>query len=200
MKEALIDFDAELGEVLLPVISPNTVSFLPQALKASEKLEVWIKSLREAAFNALSRGEHVAGWKLVDKRGTRKWVHPETMEKTGLKLFGENIYEVKLKTPAQFEKISGIPKKDLKAFTKEHSSDISSGVTLVPDSDPREPSKTLAELDFAEDFVPKLIAPVKKQKAPKNYYKPWVRAALSASKKLKNRKKEIKNGKSKKRK
>lgn len=153
MKKALIDFDMELGEIKLPALTDKTpLDFLPQALDASEKLSVWIKALKEAAFNALSRGERIPGWKLVEKRGTRKWIDPEKAQKDAYALFGENIFDTKLKTPASLQKIEGVAKKELKAFTKEYSTDISSGTTLVPESDPRPASLTFAENDFAEEL------------------------------------------------
>lgn len=193
MKQALIDFDAELGAVTLPAITDKTpIAYLPQALDASEKLTVWIKALKEAAFNALKRGEKIQGYKLVDKRSTRKWVNAEEAALEARPIFGEEIFETRLKTPAQFEKTFG--KKDAKGFLGAHASDVSTGVTLVKESDPRPEAKTIAEIDFEQDFdkPENYIVPFKplpsinlKMKLPKKV----LAAAIKESKKLKTKKK-----------
>ena len=209
MKQALIDFDAELGAVALPAINDKLpIAYLPQALDASEKLTTWIKALKEAAFNALKRGEKIPGYKLVEKRSTRKWVNAQEAALEARPIFGEEIFETRLKTPAQFEKTFG--KKDVKGFLSSYASDVSTGVTLVKESDPRPEAKTVAEIDFEEDFdkpenyvvsyrAPVLIPKLTKTKPEKVYGTPWLKAAIETSKKLKKlkpkKKEEKKNGK-----
>jgi len=151
MKQALIDFDSELGAIALPQVNDKTpLEYLPQALDASEKLTVWIKALKEAAFNRLKKGEKIPGYKLVDKRSTRRWVNAEEAASVAQPIFGKEIFETRLKTPAQFEKCFG--KKDVKGFFSDHVTDVSTGVTLVKESDPRPEARTVAEIDFENDF------------------------------------------------
>ncbi len=44
-----------------------------RALAQADLLEQWIGDLRALAHQALEHGVAVPGWKLVDKRATRKW-------------------------------------------------------------------------------------------------------------------------------
>src|SRR5271165_1728081 len=101
--QAGIDFapdkvkDAELSAKSL---SPENVS---SVLKGIEKLEVWIDAVKEYAFQALERGEHVPGYKLVQKRSIRKWL-PKAEGILGREFSEDMIYEKKLLSPAQLEK------------------------------------------------------------------------------------------------
>ena len=103
-------------------------------LQQADMIEDWIKSLRELAQQMLENNINVPDFKLVAKRGTRRWAN--TIEaQVVLEQLGINPFtEPDVISPAQAEK-------ELKKLKKELPSDIvvsvSSGNTLAEASDPR---------------------------------------------------------------
>jgi len=136
---------AEFG----PVVEYDAAK-LKVSLDMLPLLEHWIKSVREFAYNEASRGRCPPGYKLVEKRATRKWTDDFLVE-NWLKSHDidlEVCHETKLKSPAQMEKVLkpfGV-KLDDTLCTKE-----SSGYTLVPESDKRPEVRTLTA---AAEFKP----------------------------------------------
>ena len=111
-------------------------------------MEARIKAIREMAYSLVESGTQLPGLKLVAKRGTRKF-RDEAKALKVLAMCGydnEQLYkEPALKSPAQMEK-SGVSKKVLEKLT----STISSGHTLVPESDKRPALRATAAEDFAD--------------------------------------------------
>jgi hypothetical protein len=104
-------------------------------LAKADLLEEWIKDLRALAFQMAEANQPVPGYKLVAKRSTRQWVD-ENEAKTKLlaHLPESEVMESSLISPAQAEK----KLKKLKLALPEGSVvALSSGNTLVPESDPR---------------------------------------------------------------
>lgn len=79
---------------------------LATTLAALNAIESWAKSVREFAYREALHGRVPPGWKLVEKRATRKWkpeVDPDYINaKIGLK--PHETTEQKMKSPAQLEK------------------------------------------------------------------------------------------------
>jgi hypothetical protein len=98
-----------------------------------------IQAVREHAFIVAQRGEKIQGRKLVQKRSTRVWL-PDA-EKALLKTFENPFEPAKLMSPAQLEKAYG---KAAKSFTEEFTTNLSSGVTLVKESDKRSEIKDVS--------------------------------------------------------
>lgn len=111
---------------------------LGRTLEQAELIGRWITAVRGEASAALDRGEKVPGWKLVQKRATRKWRDPASVRRY-LEHYGVDpdkyLTDPVLKTPAQVLKL--IPARDRKAFEADQVAAESSGTTLVPDSDGR---------------------------------------------------------------
>jgi uncharacterized protein DUF2800 len=148
MALARIDFDEASGDVELPKVTDIGIPHLGQTLSAAEKIEFWIAELRAHASQLLERGQPVSGFKLVEKRGTRKYLNAEKTEKEAVKKYGKAVLtEPELKSPAQLEKVKGV---DAKWLAKQVTN-VSSGTTMVPDSDPR-PAVVAAKDDF--DVIP----------------------------------------------
>ena len=111
---------------------PSSLSkdVLVQVLEAAPYMEDWIKAVRAYALDLLKDGEDVPGFKLVDKRATRKWENDVMAEKwlrRRLKVSG--AYSRKLVSPAQAEKqFSSLPR----SFPSVVS--VSSGVKLAHES------------------------------------------------------------------
>lgn len=121
----------------LPNPESLSIKNLSQILEAIDLIENWIGKVRAHAFFVMKRGEKIKGWKLVQKRSTRKWLKPELVAQEAEKLWGEaGFTKPELLSPAQFEKAL---KDDDTVFkwVARRVSDISSGVTLVKADDSR---------------------------------------------------------------
>lgn len=109
---------------------------LSDTLAMLSTMETWIKGVREFAYREAEKGRPPPGWKLVDKRATRKWREnvnqDELARNLGLKM--PEVFETKLKSPAQVEKLLSKP---AKAVFDQFVFSESSGKTLVPTSDKR---------------------------------------------------------------
>jgi len=108
-------------------------------------LEEWIKSIRRHAHTMLETGQTLPGFKLVEKRPTRRWKNEEELlawaATEGLE--DDDIYDKKLKSPSQIEKVVG--KKNVPATLVMA---VSTGVSMVPDTDNRPPAALLAADEF----------------------------------------------------
>ena len=105
-------------------------------LKNADLLEDWIKDLRALAFQMIDTGATLPGWKLVAKRGTRKWISPVDAAVVLRQLGIDPMAPAEILSPAQAEKA-------LKKVKQELPDDLvkseSSGNTLAPEDDPRPP-------------------------------------------------------------
>jgi len=128
----MTDSVARSTQLALKDLKPDLIAtYLQQA----DVLEDWIKELRELAHQMLESDVRVPGYKLVAKRAIRQWSDDKEAQNYFSKYEGGVVYEPrKLKSPAQMEKA-------LKPFGYEIPQDlvvaVSSGSTLVPESDPR---------------------------------------------------------------
>lgn len=111
-------------------------------------IEEWIKSLRRHAHTLLETGTTVPGFKLVEKRPTRRWVTEEALLEWASSegLDDDEIYDKKIKSPAQIEKVVG--KKNVPG---DLIMSVSTGLSMVPDTDNRPSAATLAIDDFTVD-------------------------------------------------
>ena len=112
-------------------------------LAKADMLEDWVKALRELAFQMLESGVPVPGYKLVAKRGTRKWRDPSVAygALTALGLTDDDVWEPEeLLSPAKMEKIL---KKQKLALPADLVESVSSGNTLASEDDPRPAALTL---------------------------------------------------------
>lgn len=108
-------------------------------------VEEWIKSIRRHAHNLLETGETVPGFKLVEKRPTRRWKNEEELLEwaASQNLEDEEIFEKKIKSPAQIEKVVG--KKNVPAHLV---MSVSTGLSMVRDTDARPSAALLAGDEF----------------------------------------------------
>jgi hypothetical protein len=118
----------------------NTLNMLPV-------METWIKGVREFAYREAEQGRCPPGWKLVDKRATRKWREPLNQDNLARELGLKNpeIFDTKLKSPAQVERLLSKP---AKAIFDQYVVAESSGKTLVATSDKRPEAKERAVAEF----------------------------------------------------
>ncbi len=111
-------------------------------------LEAWAKNVREFAYGEAEHGRSPPGWKLVQKRATRRWknetdVSSFLMQK--LDMVDEEIFSRSLKSPAQIEKL--LTKND-KPLLEPLIIAESSGSTLAPEDDKRPALKADAKSEF----------------------------------------------------
>ncbi len=118
--------------------APDTlpVPVLAEMLAKIHILEDWAKAMRAHAQSLLERGESVPGFKLVEKRATRKWGSEQQVRQwlAGKGLDPEEIEDRSLKSPAQIEKTLG---RDKKSLPPEFITKQSSGYTMALEHDAR---------------------------------------------------------------
>lgn len=122
---------------------------LAEALELADVVEVWVKAVREFAYQESNHGRMPPGWKLVEKRATRKWAS-EGEAVAALKDYGMDdldIYDRKMRSPAAIEKVVG---KEGREFLDTLTVKESSGTTLVHETDPRPAAKSGAAEDFGD--------------------------------------------------
>jgi hypothetical protein len=131
-----------------------TPEVLGKVMDAIPKIKFWIGQVEEFAFDELKHGREVPGYKLVAKKGTRKWNDPKLALREAMKAFGPlALTTPELLSPAQLEKIKtpAMPAKKVKSWVEKRCETQSSGVTLAPLSDKR-PASNQAELDFTSEI------------------------------------------------
>ncbi len=159
MKEAQVVFSDEKGLQSVPEPAMIQLPDLGTILNACTKLEAWIARVREHAEHVLNKGGDVPGYKLVQKRGQRKWIDAEESGIEAHHLFGTAAFtEPKLLSPAQLEKVAK-GYKGIDAWVTERTETVSSGTTLATQDDKR-PAVTSAQAAFGEPTV--LIMPTPK--------------------------------------
>ena len=127
-----------------PVLSYDPAK-LSETLNKLEMLEGYAKSVRAFAYSEAEHGRCPPGWKLVEKRATRKWRDEIEAENVLSKLTScDSLKNHSFKSPAQIEKLD----KKLKDKISELTISVSSGLTLVPDSDKRQKALSSPEKDF----------------------------------------------------
>jgi len=146
---ALLKAQAEFADVIAPDLSESE---LAELLEKADLVECGIKAIRAEAFARANGGAKIPGWKLVPKRAVRKWKDEGTVVATLIvdhDVSSDDLWNRKLKSPAQVEKLLGKAGKDALAdlVIKE-----SSGNTFARDTDPRAEARPTRSA--AHDFDP----------------------------------------------
>jgi len=121
---------------------------LAQTLDTLPAIESWVKGVREFAYQESLKGRTPPGYKMVEKRATRRWKDEPHVTVDMLHLLEPSLNyfeEPSLKSPAQVEKLLPAKiKKELEALTIKESS----GFKLVHESE----SGTPVKMDAAHYF------------------------------------------------
>ena len=138
------------------VVDPASYSAdqIAEFLEKAPLVEQRISAIREFAYQEMCKGQQFPGWKLVDKRATRKWKDEAEAEKflmsishAGGKMPPGAIHKpAKVKSPKQIEDMLG--KKEFATLVADFVVKESSGHTLAPVSDPRPPAQVALLTDF----------------------------------------------------
>jgi hypothetical protein len=118
---------------------------IAEFLRMAPLVEARISAVREFAYNRVCAGEDFPGFKLVEKRATRKWKDEEAATLAFSKVPGA-LTAPELRSPAQIEKLVG--KKKFAPLAEAHVEKISSGYTLASSDDPRPPAHVAVLEDF----------------------------------------------------
>lgn len=105
-------------------------------VRDADLLEAWISEVRALAMQMMEKGVRLPGYKLVPKRGTRKWLNEERAfeELASLGLTPDELVETSMRSPAQVEKV--LKKRKLE-LPRDLVVSASTGNTIAPESDPR---------------------------------------------------------------
>ena len=94
---------------------PEELDALNAAMKLTKLAEDWAKAVRAAVEAALLEGKPLADYKLVEgRRGARSWTDAEAVEKLmkeKFRLKTEQMYDMKLVSPTEAEKLLGDSKR-----------------------------------------------------------------------------------------
>lgn len=126
--------DAIDKPVALPVNSTLSEEQRGVIMRNAEAIQDWCRSVVAMCTTAAEQGHAVEGFKLVTKYGRRRWKNEADVEAAFSLEFGEAIYNKKLRSPAQFEKLL---KAKRKGEIEPYVEIPVSGTTLVPESDAR---------------------------------------------------------------
>jgi hypothetical protein len=134
------DFDVNMP------VTAETLAKVAQALDMVGPLEAKIKQVEAYAYELANRGLEIPGYKLVEKRATRKWKDAEQVVAWAKAKAIDPYAEPDLLSVAQLEKKLKKPEKEeLVQFYEK----VSSGTTLVPASDNRPVANRITADDFA---------------------------------------------------
>jgi hypothetical protein len=141
METAKDEFSMVVGSYDPEVLADN--------LEKLPMIEAWCKKVREFAYGEAEHGRKVPRHKLVQKQSRRYWKDDMETVKFLLnyKMEDADIYDRKLRSPAQIEKIIG---KEAKGDIVDLIEKRSSGLVLVPESDKREEVKCNPADDFTK--------------------------------------------------
>lgn len=123
------------------MLDPNTdePAKLSKALDLADDVIEWAQSVKKFAHEQAELGLAIEGYKLVDKRATRKWVNEvdiiDTFKRArSIKL--DEVITTKVMSPAQFEKFCKKKGVDYDKYST-YIEKVSSGTTLTTSDDPR---------------------------------------------------------------
>ncbi len=143
---AVVQSEFDSGEPVLPVPADMETSRLLEVLDKAKLVEDWFASIRAYVKGLLDSGEEVPGWKLVDKRATRKWVDDAEAEAWLRQRFKvSEAYKQTVISPAQAEKL--VKKKKRQRLPTEMITKESSGTNMVPEDNPKPAVKRLKAAD-----------------------------------------------------
>jgi len=127
--EVVAVVDPECTALTFPEPAKLTPEQIVKVLEASNLISGWAKAVRDyAERQAIELGLQIPGYKLVRKFGRHAWTDEMLTENEFEPEYGDAIYDKKLKSPAQLEKVVG------KERVKELVSIPDKGLELVPET------------------------------------------------------------------
>jgi hypothetical protein len=141
---AKADFTAVNPAARLPEPEHLTTGQLATVLANADLLSDWLKGVEAYAQGLLEAGRQMPGFKLVRKKTNRKWLDEDKVVRTfSGTLKRDDMFDTKLKSPAQLEKLVGKDALEGLTFFPD------GGPTVAPMTDKRE---SLTPANAVEDF------------------------------------------------
>jgi hypothetical protein len=150
LDKAMAEFDED-GDLELPDVDDMGDNAMIEVLRWAPMIRGYLSAIETKAWKMLENGGAVEGYKLVDKRATRKWIDANAAVKKLMEMGLEDdeiFHAPSMLTPAQMEKLFT---KDLRADMAELVVKESSGTKMVPEDDPAPAVSAGAASDFADD-------------------------------------------------
>ena len=149
---AAFDFMAQTTVPSLKTYDPRKVA---AALNSIPMLKERIKAIEEFAYTEATAGKEIPGFKLVEKRATRKWKSQGDVIEWAEKVAVDPYAPRELLSPAQLEKVlaKDAPKgkkKEAGKLLEPFVERVSSGTVLVPAADERPSAKLVTANDFPQ--------------------------------------------------
>lgn len=133
-EKACLVFDKIEQEPLeLPEVSTIQPERLAKLMENAALFRSWCDSVAALATALAEKGVEIPGYKMVDKYGDRRWINEKDVESAYSLELGDDLYNKKLKSPAQLEKILKKRKDELADYVEKPLT----GRVLVPVSDGR---------------------------------------------------------------
>ena len=121
-------------------VNELTADKLAEYLPLAEEVVTWAKAVNKMAHEQLELGTPIKGYKLVAKRASRVWNNPAEVEdkvRKAKKMKLTDGFNHVLKSPAQIEKVCKELGIDFDKNYAPMQSSVSSGTTMVKDTDKR---------------------------------------------------------------
>ena len=119
------------------LLDPKNAKNLQTAADAVEAVENWVKAVHEELYMQLSRGVPLEGWKVVEKRHTRRWIDEATVYPAVKTMIPRvDCFKTTLLTPPQLEKV--LKQHKVEFDLNEFIVSSSTGTTLAKADDSRE--------------------------------------------------------------
>lgn len=114
-------------------LNPALAKNLQASADKVEQVEAWVKAVKEELYLQLNHNVPIDGWKIIEKRATRKWIDPDAVYgQINKEVARKDCYDETLLTPAQLEKV--LKKNEVEIDLSEFIVSESSGTTLAPES------------------------------------------------------------------
>lgn len=138
----LLDADFLPAVPVQQITPPSPADLTPEqlakTLDMAELIAPWVAAVKLYAFEQALDGHPAPGWKLVEgRRGNRAWALDDKVLAGKLTRYRQEIYDLKLKSPAQLEKIIKEHGDDPTVVLKDLVVRADGKPTLVRDLDPR---------------------------------------------------------------
>lgn len=95
------------SEIIFPDVKTLSTDTVVKILDYKDRIEEWLDAVAAYAHSIVEAGGVVPGYELAKKRANRRWTDEKKVAETFLGEFGNDIFDMKIKSPAQLEKIVG---------------------------------------------------------------------------------------------
>lgn len=117
------------------------------------EVEDWVNSMKQELFTQLTRGVSIKGWKIVEKKPTRKWIDEKEAEQTLIEARIRKSIFTRTKLLTAVQTITAFKKNDIDFDLDKLIEVKSAGTTLAPEHDDRD----AVEVNGVPDNLKKLV-------------------------------------------